>query len=300
MSATVTSSGQVRVTLVSASPRSGVAADLIAGHLGLDRLAVIRQFVRQPAVLAESVPAAAALDLVALLATLGVTLRLDPPGSPEIPVMVEVAVQALREPTAQTVARLASHLRLSPAAVCEGLADPRGLIVALGTREAEALRRALRRDSGLRVAVSSAATARFDLFLKPGRSLTPELATLLQRLGLPPCLFSGAVGAGLDPRMAGLVMARHGDLVDALNRDFQRFDLFLAPGHRLGGADLADFVATRTRVRRERLLAPEGAQDVRLEAGLSRTAARRFSADYAAIGVETRIALVVAPVPANR
>ncbi|MCE6969748.1 hypothetical protein [Cereibacter sphaeroides] len=295
MSAKRKTSGQVRVTLVSAAEQSGVAADVIASHLGLDRLAVIRNFVRQPAVLAEAVPEEAARHLAPLLSAMGVTIRIEPAGSPETAVMVEVAIQPVRVPTEATIGRLSSHLRIPPDAVRAGLHGLNGMVLSLSAREADALRRALRRDSGLRVAISRAPAARYDLFLRRGCTLTPELATLLRRLGLSRCDFSGAVGAGLDARTAQVVMERHGDLVDALNRDFQRFDLFLAAGHDLGRPDLADFVATRSRIRRERLLAPGGAQGVRLEAGLTRAAARRFHADYTAIGLETRIALVATP-----
>ncbi len=56
--------------------------------------------------------------------------------------------------------------------------------------------------------------------------------------------------------------------------------------------DLADFLATRARVERTRLLSPAEARSIRLEAGLSRAAARRFHEDYAAIGLDTRIELV--------
>ncbi|MGP3696727.1 hypothetical protein [Rhodobacter sp. NSM] len=296
MSATVTSSRQMRVTLLSAPQCFRVAAGLISRHLGLERPLVSRLLAQEGAVLSEGMPAAAAERLSPLLAALGVIVRLDPTGAPEEPLVVDVAVQPLRPTSEATLARLATHLRQEPEAIRAALAGRQGLLLSLCQSDAEALRHAFRRDGSLRIALSSLHTARYDLFLKPGCAMSAGLQKLLRQLGLAPCLFSGAVGAALDARTARLVLARHGDIVEALNRDFQRFDLFLAEGHDISRPDIADFLATRVRVEPKRLMSPHRAQDIRLESGLSRAAARRFHADYAAIGLETRIELVSEPV----
>ncbi|MGC9446553.1 hypothetical protein [Cereibacter johrii] len=292
MSATVASSHEVRVTLVSKPPRPGLAAGVISDHLGLDRPQATRLLAREGGVLAEAVARPVAERLVPLLLALGVTVRLDPSGSAEAALPVDVAVQPLRMPSEGTVGRLAAHLSYDESALRTALSRPQGLVLRMGRREAETLRRSFRRDGSVRIALSNVAGARFDLFLKPGCEMSAGLATLLRRLGLKPCLFSGAVGAGLSPRTAALVVRQHGGLVDAVNRDFQRFDLFLAGGRELARPDLADFLATRARIERTRLLSPAEARSIRLEAGLSRAAARRFHEDYAAIGLDTRIELV--------
>ncbi|WP_145105028.1 hypothetical protein [Cereibacter sediminicola] len=299
MSATVTSSCRVRVTLLSAPQRSSIAAGLLVQHLGLDRSLASRLLAREGGVLAESVPVAQAERLGPLLDALGVKVRLDPVGAPDVPAMVELAIQPVRRPSEGTVARVAAHLRRPCPEVREALTDCQGLVLSLCRREAEALRQAFRRDRSLRIVLSNPYAARFDLFLRPERALSPGLSRLLRRLGLSPCPFSGAVGAALDTRTARLVTARHGDIVEALNRDFQRFDLFLAGGGGLARPDLADFLASRARIERARLSAAAGLHNIRLEAGLSRAAARRFHADYATIGLDTRIALACRPSPLN-
>lgn len=299
MSVPVTSSGQVRMTLLGASRWSTIAVGLISARLGLDRRAVARRLARQPSVLAEDVPLDLALPLLPTLAALGIVVRLEAPGTPLPDPVVEMAIQTSGEPSAATIARLAALLRRSSGAVLAELAAPAGLVLSLRQGEAEALRLQLRREARLRLVVSTPERARYDLFLRPGCSANPALATLLRRLGLAACPLSGAVGAAVDARTAALVVARHGAILHAMNRDFQRFDLFLDGSSGLTRPELVDFLATRTSVRRESLLAPGHAGTLRLEAGLTRTAAVQFRADYAELGLETRIALVMSPTPAD-
>ena len=286
-------SGQLRMTFVGATRHSCGAVGLLASHLGLDRSEVVQRMGRSALILAETAPADVAQRLLALLSAIGVTVRLDPVGSPAPDIPVEIALQPLREVPAATVAHLARLLRMTPEAVLSGLAEPTGLILRRTARKAEGVQRRLRPVSALRVAISNPASARYDLFLKAGQVASTDLMRLLRQLGLARCPFSGAVAAALDARTAALLVARHGDCVHALNRDFQRFDLILAGSRGMSQADLADFLATRAIYGRERLLTPQVAEGVRLEAGLSRRAAQQFCADYAQIGLVTRMRLAL-------
>jgi hypothetical protein len=298
MSAALSPRNALRITMVAPSAHASLAAGLLVSHLGLSAARAAQLLNAAPSVLAESLPARAAQRLASLLLALGVPVRLDPATGGPSAGPVELSVQAIGpvEPAAE---RLAGHLGQSADALAAALAGPGGLVLALPCDVAEPLRRTLRREAGLRVTLSIPETATYDLFGQilgqPGHQ---GLLSLLQRLGLRPCGFSGALASGLDHRMARHVLARfpHAGIV-ALNRDFQRFDLFLTGVGGVGLQDLADFLATRGQPSLARLKSLSAANPLRVETGLIRAAARQFQADYAAIGLETRLRLSL-PQPA--
>ncbi|MBZ4689628.1 MAG: hypothetical protein JG765_879 [Cereibacter sp.] len=287
MTATVSTENKLRITLVSASSPAGLAAGLLSSHLPLTRAEAALRLSRQPSVLAEAAPACVARRLQALMAALGLRVRLDDPATRGTADRVDLWFQANDEAAPAAVARLADHLGLAGTEVAQALHSPAGLVVATTAPRAADLRRALRRERSLRSAVSDPAVAIYDLFLLPGLKPTEGLVRLLGRLGSAECSFSGAIAGALDARSAALVQARHGGLVQAINRDFQRFDLYLTGRSGVTAQELADFFATRCPEPRERLMTLEALGPLRIESGLTRSAASQFISDYAAFGIQT-------------
>ncbi len=289
MSVTVYAENQLRITLVSASSPAGLAAGLLSTHLGLSRSVAALRLSRVPSVLAEAAPACIARKLQALMAAMGMRVRLDDPESGAAADRVDLWLQANDEATPDAVEQVAATLGLSTGQAHAGLHSPAGLIIPMTATRAAELRRALRRQRSLRLAASDPAVALYDLFLLPGVQPGAALLRLLGQLGATACAFGGAIAGAMDARSAALVVARHGMQVQALNRDFQRFDLYLTGRNGVSDKELADFFATRCAKPRERLLTTDAERPTRIESGLTRAAARQFMSDYATFGIETRV-----------
>lgn len=289
MSATVDTQNQLRITLVSATSPAGIAAGLLASHLTLTRAEAALRLSRMPSVLAEAAPACVARRLQAMMAAMGMRVRLDDPAARTAADRVDFWLQAIDDATPVAVSQVAALLGLSVEQTETALHSPAGLVVSTTANRAVELRRALRRQHSLRIAVSDPVSALYDLFLNPGALPPPALSRLLSQLGAAPCAFSGAIAGALDVRSAALVVSRHGGLVHAINRDFQRFDLYLTGRNGVSVQELADFFATRCAEPRERVLTLDALGPMRIETGLTRAAARQFMADYAAFGLETGI-----------
>lgn len=288
MPAAVQTQEMLRLTLVAASDHAPLAAGLLTAHLGLSPLDAAYRLASAPSVLAEAAPVALVQRLAVLLTALGLAVRAEAAGDGAAP-LLDVAVQAVSG-TAVHLPRLARILGLPPETVLAGLAAPEGLVLPRTPAEVQVLRHGLRREKGLRIVVSDPATAVHDLFL--AGPVPQGLAVALLRLGLGRCTFSGAVAGAIDRRMAANLVARFGAAgLFAMNRDFQRFDLFLTAARGVPLAQLADFLATRSPQPRARLEVLSPALPVQVETGLARTVARQFAADYAAIGLETRLRL---------
>jgi hypothetical protein len=195
----------------------------------------------------------------------------------------EVAIRLRGEvPHANAVGRLAQALSRPEAAVLAGLCEPGGLQLGLlPTAQAEALTNALAEESWLRVIVADPAQSVFDLFAS---SVLPQGLALVRNLGLPADSFTGALAANFNDATADLLRRRLGPTAIIVNREFQRFDLWLPPETGQIGQDMADFLACRS-------LAGAGIDrhpstlGRRIERNLTRRQARDFSRDYATIGL---------------
>ncbi|NUB44589.1 hypothetical protein GEU84_009365 [Fertoebacter nigrum] len=280
----------LRLTLVAASDHAPLAAGILTTHLGLSPLDAAYRLASAPSILTEAAPVAVVQRLAALLSALGLAVRAEPAtsGATAAP-LLDLAVQAA-DGAAVHLPRLARILDLTPDTVMAGLAAPEGLVLPRTPSEVQALRHDLRRERGLRLVASNPATALYDLFL--AGPMPRGLGDALQRLGLGRCGFSGALAGALDRRMAANLVARFGAAgLFAMNRDFQRFDLFLTAARGVPLAQVADFLATRSPQPRARLDPLSLALPIQVESGLARAVARQFAADYAAIGLETRLRL---------
>lgn len=287
------------LALLAPAPSAELAAPVLAQMLDISAADAMDRLAAGPGILAAGLSRARARRAAALLGVMGLRVRVDAEVGLAVPlfdVALQVADTALRETVAE---RLSGWLDRPAAAIAAGFARPCGLVVqGLDWTAVCHLRRRVRALSGLLLLVSDPDGATYDLIAwEPPRNparVQPLLA-LLRRLGLGGCMVTGAVAAGLDRAMVRAVLRRFPDCgLLAMNRDFQRFDLVLAGAPMPVRGELADFLAARTALPPQTFAQPDRTAGLRIECALSRADALAFQADYAAIGLETRLRLVLA------
>lgn len=300
MTAQATSEDKVRVIIVAPCPVISLAAASVAQHLGISIHEAERRLSTVPSALCEEIPVPQAKRLANLLATIGVQVQMersDLPGRPVTPLR-DVSLQPIESAALSALARALAQwlppIGSRPVERCArtielALAGPGGLVLEqLPQRDVDLLRRVLRRVANLRIAVSDPLRAHYDLLpdFRAPFAVPTALTEALHQLGLAPCRLTGAVAAKLDATMRDLIMARFPKVpLIAMNRDFQRFDLFLTSVRDVSHRELADFLVTRSDLPRSLL---EGmVQPIRIECGLTRENALAFQSDYAALGLET-------------
>lgn len=281
-------SATFRIHVTAAAPAAPLAILSIASILGIEPQQAADRLASLPTVLADSVAPPVARRLSALLTALGMQVRLDPTLSP-IPqptaVLSDIAVQAKGQPTAEQARRLAAAVLLPEDVVLARLRRAEGLLLRdRAPSEIEALRRALRRERGLRVIVSAQPAAICDAFRRNG---APRPVSEVVRLGLGPCRLTGAVASGMNRATAACLLRRTGDSLIVLDRAFQRFDLYLVAAHGMEERELERFLASRPTAGVDRAIGGKRP----LDSDLSRKAALQFIADYAAIGLDVRASL---------
>lgn len=277
------------VNVTSASPSASPALLSIAGTLGIHPGQAMDRLSSLPAVLAENVTAQEARRMSALLGAFGFRVRLDPvsafqqigrfPGQRR-----DLALQPLGTFDMHSgTRRLAQVTGRSEDLVAAGLAGPEGLVLKdLDDRALAPLKAALRSIVTVRMVLSDPLTAVYDAFATDSRLPVADL----MRLGLARCAFSGAVAAEMNHATARHLAHRTGPGLSIFNRDFLRFDLYLASATGFG-KELAAFLESRSRVR--------GIGDAQgqpmIDSDLPFDVARQFISDYAAIGLEVRARL---------
>lgn len=292
MTATLYSQETFRVTVTAASPAASLAILFIAGKLGIEPSRAAEQLASLPAVLSEALPDHEARRMATMLSLLGLQVRLDPASSfgPPTQDFADVALHlAEGADRAGVVARLAEVLgrgidgAVPDAGLGAGLDRAGGLVLPdLAAEERDRISRALKRETGLRITCSDPATAVYDLFVPR----SPRLSGVVTRLGLSPCRFSGGAAGGINRATGTVLLGLAGPGAVLIDRAFQRFDLRLQAAPGLAHADVAAFLETRAGVNRGPLRGAGADPQPRLDADLSRRAAERFVADYAAIGLE--------------
>ncbi len=290
-----------RLDLMASVALIDIAVPVVSRSLGIAEDVARDRLAKGPGRLATGLSRGRARRLATMLRLLGMPVRVscgsdgDPDCTPTFDIALQVAEVGQRHAVAS---RLAARLHLPPATIATGLGRPGGLLRhGVGWPEVNDWRRRARGIGGLQVLVSDPLTARFDLLPwdRPANPLRlSPLLRFLRRLGLGTCPLTGAVAAGIDHATASLILRRYPDCgLVALNRDFQRFDLVLSRTPTPGQQELASFLATRTALPPGAFAGPDGLADLRIEGSLSRADALAFQADYAAIGLETRMRLVL-------
>lgn len=320
MSSLAQSNCYLRVSLVSPCTTVSLAAPTLAAHLGIPAQEAVQRLTNAPGILANRLERTRAKRLATLLLALGVAVRLDPTHQRATVTMPRAALFDLSiqpveakdlEGMAERLARalpsksLAPHLRDIPA-LHAALAGPNGLVLgSITSEQIKQIRQALRRTDGLRLATSNPASALHDILADPRtKERVPETVIVaLRRLGFTPCALTGALATRVDTRTRDLILKRFaGSGLVAMNRDFQRFDLFLTGVQNLSPRELADFLIARSDLPRQSL--ERMSRPLRIETGLTRASALAFQADYAALGLETcarlRVFHPIQPVPAGR
>lgn len=197
---------------------------------------------------------------------------------------------------AEAAAAIASEVGMPVADVAQALQRPGGLVLHGQPRDpATEMRARLARIASVTVVMSQSELALHDLFAtqpidpREGRRLSAYLALV----GLTHSQIHGSLVAGVTKSQADQLLARFPDCgLLALDRAFQRFDLYLTGIGTLPAPDAAAFLETRTNMNGVMVECVTPLRPLLLEPGLSRRAARAFTADYAAIGLETCLRLV--------
>lgn len=290
----------MRVVLDAASPRGLLAAGVLAAETGTTLADATARLAEAPCELLPATTPEAARRLVRTLGLFGLRVRAEPAEGPRQrpAVRFDLALQQARQaPCPLAISRVAAQLHRTPGEVAEALALPTGLILeGVDWASVCVWRETLGNRTGLRLVISDPQAATYDLLPSGGPANSLQAVALLlhlRRLGLGPCLQTGAVGAGLDQVLRDHVMGRFPQSgFVAVNRDFQRFDLLLTGVTGLDAQDLEGFLRARAGIGSAPACTEEPPDPLRIECALGRADALAFQSDYAAIGIETRLRLV--------
>ncbi len=225
-------------------------------------------------------------QLFALLAALGLT-RQNAEAQSDQSLSVQLTLPA---DLAFLAPKIATITKLPLSCVQQALQRPGGVVLEnLTATEATQLRKQIRRAQGMKTAQSSM-NAVCDLFVIQALPITVSrtLGRYLALMGATSCRFSGALASGLTLHQAKHICARfpHSGLI-ALDRAFQRFDLFLTGIGDLAPQDVAEFLSTRANLSGAMVECVTPLQPLQIENGLTRGVTQQFRADYAAIGLQT-------------
>ncbi len=289
-----------RVVLTGTPRCVDLGRDVVAAHLGLTPKEAAQRLSRAPSVLAEALAPDAARRLVRLLRLLGLPARCETVGTGdkiECRTVFDLAIQPTAgAPAREIAARLSERLDRPQATFMTLLHAPGGLVVTDLTWQAVAGWRTDRALSRAQILVSESEGAAYDVlpwYRPDDQTSVSALARHLRVLGLAPCPLTGAVAAGIDRTMAAHLIERfpRAGLL-CVNRDFQRFDLVMTAAPGLSPRELADFLTTRTGQSRVVPGATCTSAPEAIDCALTRSDALAFQADYALIGIETRLRLV--------
>ncbi len=299
MPAPTTSQDRARLTILAAGTQAILAAEMVADQLQMTRSEAAARILRGPGVLADHLDRQIAGRIAAMLRVMGVRTRVDRSDCPvETVERFDIVLQEMPCGAGPgVIVDLAGILGREDKDIIRDLATPTGLRIAGQDWEKVSLwRRAMPRLAGLRMVISNPETARYDLMPLGQPRDSAERSRLrrdLARLGLGSCALTGAVACDVDRAQCDHLMRRNSAAgVVAINRDFQRYDVLLTGCHGLTRAEMADFLCARTSLPRAVIVRPEAGVPLVIERGLTRSQAVSFHAEYAAIGLRTRLRLV--------
>lgn len=285
----------VRIGALNGVPVPALAASVLSRHMGLSERAVLARLSQGGRVVAEGLAMESARKLCGILTVAGLPCRVEPVGDRGGEERLDVCLFSREAGFARLIApRMAALLGRSAADVAAALLSSCGLVAEhLPMPMFMNLRKIAREDRRLGLICLSPDEALFDLFaVQADRPLPVALRRDLSVLGFRGCEVTGAVASGLDRRLRDHVLARHEGAVFALDRSFQRFDLYMVDTGDLCPDDLRSFLLTRALPYAALSALSKGEQKLRIETGLGARVVRQFMADYAAIGVTTEVRLV--------
>lgn len=266
---------------------------VVAGYLDLDPDSLHLSLGAPQVAVRDGLSRADATRLRGLLQAMGWPASIRPGSDrPATDLSLQPAVWADH---ARLVRRLSRLLDEDASSIRDGLFRPGGLVIPVASPKRDAISPAtLRHLRGLIHVTSDPLTARHDLF--PLRPLDRNVLAAIQRdlrpFAASPGALTGAIAEGLTTPLRDRAMARLSGMdVIAVNRAFQRFELHLIGVSGWVGSELADFLSLRTGQPRARFEVISAADPVVLDTALTHGVARQFCADYAAIGLFTRLHL---------
>lgn len=260
-------------------------------HLDLTERIALERLSSAPSVLADGLDAVTAGRLANLLRSFGLRVRVDSGTGKDA--LVDLSIQlAMPLRVQRTVRLIMAETGLAAPDIAKALAGPGGLVLAgLRSDEVARLQQSLGRANSLVLIESDPASAVYDVFL-PDRTADEALSERLRMMGAEADPITGAVATGLDRALCRHLVQRFPDAgLIALDRAFQRFDLYLTRVTGWVTRDLADFLVARTGLPRSRFEVLSQGEPLRIELGLTHAAARQFRADYATIGLHTLMVL---------
>lgn len=288
------------LTLLAATRQAELAAPVLARATGVSPDEALERLARGPGLIGAGLRRRQAAQVAVLLGLLGLQVRVSAPNETvdPLPPRFDLALQVTGRNAARAAApRLAAWLGRTETEILAGLARPGGVVLAGQTWDAVTRwRRRTRGMAGLQVLVSDPLQATYVLLPWETPAVpaqVPGLLRFLRRLGLARCPVTGAIATGLDLAMVRIVLKRYpGCGLVALNSHFQRFDLVLSVRQEPIRHELASFLAARTALPPTAFQCHEALAGLRIESALNLNDALAFQADYAAMGLDTRLRLV--------
>lgn len=289
----------VQMSLLATSGHADLAIDMLSEQFGLSRQYAETVLEQGYGLLIPRIGSARARRAVSMLASLGLRVAIQPVEAmpPDEFCDLSVRVQDARAvpKLIDLLQRMAGQTDLS----VRSFTGPAGLVLSdLSPARAEALCRSVRLISGAHGVVSEHLTARYDLFAQSEVSERDdaEIRRYLRLLGSATGGFGGALGSGLERRVVDKVLAHFQGLdLIGINQAFQRHELLIIGKGSLTVQEFTDFLMTHPVAQSIPMRRLVEALPLRVEACLTRTAAKQFLADYSAIGMEAVTRLVWTP-----
>jgi len=289
----------VQMSLLATSGHAGLAARMLTERLGLSPQYAESVLDQGYGLLSPRMRLSQARAVVPLLAALGLRVALQPVEALPPDEFCDLSIRLLDNKFApDLIDRLDKWMGLT-CLDADSFNTACGLVLTdLPLPRAEALCRAVSQVPGVQAVMSENRTARYDLFAQSPLSEQDEIDVKrhLRLLGAATGGFGDAIGSGLERPVMERVLARFANLdLAGVNQVFQRHELLIVGKGSLSLQEFADFLMTRPAAQWIPLRKLLEALPLRVEACLTRAAAKQFLADYSAIGIEAKTRLVWAP-----
>jgi hypothetical protein len=289
----------VQMSLLATSGHAGLAARMLTERLGLSSQYAVSVLDQGYGLLSPRMSRSQAREVMPLLTSLGLRVALQPVEALPPDEFCDLSIRLSDSKHApDLIARLESWMGLT-CLEADSFNTACGLVLSdLPLPRAEAVCGAALLLPGVHAVMSEHRTARYDLFAQSPLSEQDEIEVKrhLRLLGAATGGFGDALGSGLERRLLERVMAKFANLdLVGVNQAFQRHELLIVGKGSLSLQEFADFLMTRPAAQWIPMRNLLDALPMRVEACLTRSAAKQFLADYTDIGIEAITRLVWAP-----